>query len=271
MKKPPPCIALLTDFGNADVYGGLLKAVIYSVCPAAAIIDLCHGIEPQNVLHGAAVLESSYEYFPEGTVFVCVVDPGVGTPRKILAVKSRDYYFIGPDNGLLAPVIKRERGAKVRLLENRKFFRPGPFSSTFHGRDIMAPVAAHLAKSGGVRFSQLGPLAKNFHRLEIPRPVKMRRFIEGLVLYFDHYGNAVTNIRKEDMLEDFWKGRQVQVKRKNIGFIRSHYAGDKNKPLALFNSFSRLEIAWPAGSAKDRMGLAIGDKVRIRSGNEPEI
>ena len=173
-------IVLLTDFGYQDHYAGVLRGVIASIAPRCPLLDLTHGIEPQNILEGAFQLLQGYSFFPSKTIFVCVVDPGVGTRRMILCAKTKRYYFIAPDNGLLDPVLTREGDYEVRSLENPKFMK-SPASSTFHGRDKMAPAAAHLAKS--VRFfSQLGPRLHRIEPLAVPETIRTETAVRGEIL-----------------------------------------------------------------------------------------
>ena len=263
--KEQPAIVLLTDFGYTDVYAGLLKAVIYSISPSAPVLDLTHGIEPQNILRAAFVLENSYQFYPQGTIFVCVVDPGVGTGRKILCVKTSRYYFIAPDNGVLSRVLEREKIVEIRHIENPKFYISQAPSKTFHGRDIMAPAAAHLVRTQGRVFKKLGPRASQTTRYNIPKVKKTKNEVEGQILYFDYYGNAITNVSLNDIPQSQRKNASVIVKKIKLGPIQTTYGNEKQKKLrALFNSFSMLEIALPRGSAKKFAALKIEDPVLIR-------
>jgi len=266
MKK---AIALMSDFGLTDPYVGVLKAVILGIAPEARVVDLTHGIEAQNVIHGASVLETSYTYFPTGTIFVCVVDPGVGTHRKIICAQSSRYHFIGPDNGLLSGTLQKERGVTIRSLENKKFFLKTETSRTFHGRDVMAPTAAWLWKSKNKNtFTQVGPKLSSLHDLKIPPIKKIKGGLEGTILYFDHFGNAITNIDRENANQAFWKKSEVSLSNHSLGRLASTYGSGTSTLKALFNSFSKLELAIPCGNAKEEAKLSVGDSVKVTALHE---
>ena len=258
-----PAIVLLTDFGLEDNYVGLLKAVIASISSRTNVIDLTHQIQPQNRVHGAVMLEISYPFFPKGSIFVCVVDPGVGSKRRILCLKTSHYYFLAPDNGLLSLVGRRERFRTLRSVENKKFFRTRIPSSTFHGRDMMAPVGAHLARGGARVFRALGPVISEMQQVGVPTVKHRKGFLEGEILYFDHFGNAITNVKKNDASESFWEKSALEIRRYRLGHLRENYSGAKRKMTALFNSFDQLEIAVPGGSAQRFAHLKAGEKVKI--------
>ena len=259
-------IVLLTDFGFKDHYVGSLKGVILSINPNVTIIDLSHGVEAQNIVQAACLLETSYHHFPKGTLFVSVVDPGVGTKRKILCVQTDRYYFIAPDNGLLAPTLKHEKRIQIRSVTNSKFFWQKDISSTFHGRDIMAPTAAHISKAeqAATAFTQVGPKLKKIQSLAMPRIKKLRTGLQGEIVYFDHFGNAATNIHRDDSAGTFWRMAEVQVKDLPCGRLVSTYVKAEHGLIALFDSSNRLEIAVPKGNAKEECSLTIGDTVTVR-------
>lgn len=259
---PNPPIVLLTDYGPQDHYVAVLKGVILSIHSGARIVDLCHDIEPQNVLRAGLMLSASYAYFPKGAIFVCVVDPGVGTSRKILCAKTPAYTFIGPDNGLLAPVLAGLNHAAVRQITNAEFFFTANPSATFHGRDIMAPVAARLARWD--IFDDLGPRVRSFCKLEVPAVRKSRNTAAGEVLFFDRFGNAVTNIRRSDAVGGFWKKAVISVNGAPAGKVRADYQAASGL-FALFNSAGLLELAVSSDSAQRRYGLLAGDPVRAES------
>ncbi len=258
-----PLIVLLTDFGLRDHYVGTLKGVILSICPEARIIDLSHGIEPQNVAQAALLLETSYAVFPKGSIFVCVVDPGVGTKRKALCVKTSNYYFIGPDNGILSLALNHEKRLAIRSIENRRFFLKSIPSSTFHGRDIFSPTAAHLARKN--IFNQLGPKVSTIHSIALPKVKKRGNRLEGEILYFDHFGNAITNIHERDGSVDLWKKANIFVRDITLGKLRRTYGEGPKTLCAVLNSSSQLEIAVPHGNAKTEASLEIGDEVGVVS------
>lgn len=199
VKHQPCVITLMTDFGDQDAYVGIMKGVITEVNPRANIIDICHSIPPQDIFKGAYLLYTSYKYFPKGTIHVAVVDPGVGSKRNIVCVETRNYLFLTPDNGILGFIIQEERPKRIIRVTNNNYFLPAP-SNTFHGRDVFAPVAAHL--SLGIKPKQLGNATKQLEHLSIPQPVrKNTRQLEGQIISIDHFGNLVTNITKSHLEE----------------------------------------------------------------------
>ena len=257
-------IVLLTDFGIQDPYVGILKGVILSLHPKGIFLDLGHEIEPQNVLQAGHVLEMSYPYFPKGSIFLCVVDPGVGTSRKILCARTRDYFFIGPDNGLLAPALFREKSVRIREVRNADYFLTKVPSATFQGRDVMAPVAARLSRAPKPEelFKALGPEIKNFRKLAVPAVLKTSRSRQGRILYFDRFGNAITNIRLSDAPGDFWQKARFYAGGKPLGRLSRTYASSSARLAVLWNSFNQLEIAAPNHSARERGKLKQGNPVR---------
>jgi S-adenosylmethionine hydrolase len=256
-----PLIVLLTDFGLQDAYVGEMKGTLYAFQPDARIVDLTHGIGAQQVLQGAIVLENAYAYFPKGSIFVCVVDPGVGTRRKILCARSSRYYFLGPDNGLLSLALTRERAVKIRSVENPRFFR-AQVAPTFHGRDIMAVVAAYLTR--GNVFSKLGPALRHPKSLNIPAIRKTPGKIVGQILFFDHFGNALTNIRRAHLDRKLGPSVRVFAGRQDLGGLRKTYGAGVRRLCALWNSTDYLEIALPGGSAKEQARLKRGTRIEIR-------
>ena len=254
----------MTDFGYHDPYVGMMKGVLLCVHPRAVLIDLTHEIAPQNVLQGALILDNAYRYFPQGSVFVCVVDPGVGTSRKAIAVRVGKYLFVGPDNGLFDRVVRRSKKAEIRVLKNPSLLMQSKVpSATFHGRDVFAPAAAVLAKSPG-RFRDCGPALHRIVPLRMPAPKREGGTLCGKILYFDHFGNAITNIsfsdlpgRRQEKFEVFLKGR-------NLGRMQRTYGAVQKPLIALINSASYVEIARPGGSARDFGKLRPGDPVRIK-------
>ena len=257
-----PPIVLLTDFGMRDHYVASMKGVILSIHPEAQIVDLTHEVEAQSIQQAALLLENSFSYFPAGTIFVCVVDPEVGTKRKILCVKTKKYYFLAPDNGLLTLALKDQKGVVIHSVENPKFFLNQTPSSTFHGRDIFSPVAARLAQKD--IFNALGPKIVKMRLLDLPRIKKTKKGLQGEILYFDHFGNAITNIKEQDASPEFWKKAKAQVKELQLGKLHLNYTSRGTGLLtALLNSSSRLEIAVPGGSAKETAGLEVGDTITV--------
>jgi S-adenosylmethionine hydrolase len=252
-------ITLTTDFGTRDWFVGTMKGVILRLNPRATIVDLTHEISPGDIRGAAFALMASAGFFPKGTVHLAVVDPGVGGARQAIAVQTADYFFVGPDNGVLSFALARERIKSVRRLENGKFFLQ-PVSRTFHGRDIFAPVAAHLSR--GVSFQKLGPIQKDFVRLPWPESKRTRNGIEGEIGYLDRFGNAITNIPNPDL--ELRDNREVRAGRKRLGPVRAFYqAVPVGHAVVVPGSSGFLEIAVNGGSAAKRFGLEIGDRVSV--------
>jgi S-adenosyl-L-methionine hydrolase (adenosine-forming) len=253
-------IALLTDFGTKDWFAAELKAVILSVNPRATIVDITHDIAPGDVTAAAFNLLACHAWFPKGTVFVAVVDPGVGSKRAALAVKAggaRGYVFVGPDNGLFSLILDNYYKSEVRSLENTRYFQK-EISSTFHGRDIFAPVAAHL--SLGVAFEKLGPKVTttvNLSTMTAARATK--KGIEGCVIYVERFGNAVTNISSSLASQ----ASRIRVKGRTIPLCGSYSDVAQGRPVAVIGSCGFVEISVNRGNAAQKMGLKIGDRVIV--------
>jgi len=252
----------MTDFGTRDSYAGSMKGVILNIFPRATVVDLTHEIEPQNVKQGAFILEAAYPYFPSGSLFVSVVDPGVGSERRILAVKTKTGIFLVPDNGLITRILQREKLWVARAVTNQRFFMK-KISSTFHGRDCFAPTAAHLAKNPE-QFYKLGPLITNPRRLSFPEPKKQGKKWIGEIIYFDHFGNAFTNIPRNLVGLELKNALRVRIGRRNLGFVRrSYFEVEKGKAVAVFSSTDLVEIAVNHGSARKNLKLREGTPVEI--------
>lgn len=261
-RMPTAVLTLLSDFGTADAYVGIMKGVILGIAPNARIVDLTHAIPPQHIVTGALALRHAAPHFPHGTVHVAVVDPGVGTERPPIAIETQRAVLVGPDNGLLALAARDQGVHAVRRIENPALMRPA-LSPTFHGRDVFAPVGAHLA--AGLPFAELGSEVGAFVETDVARARVSPHGIDGEVVHVDHFGNLMTNIHA-DMLAGFDRCTvQVTVADIAVGAIRSVYAGvDSGSPLALINSWDCLEVAVRNGSAADRLGLGVGAPVRVR-------
>lgn len=252
-------ITLLTDFGYKDNFVGVMKGVIISINPKAHLIDLCHEVEPQDIMGAAFALKTAYKYFPKGTIHLVVIDPGVGSQRLPILVKTKDYYFIGPDNGILSLALEEEEIEGIIYLDNYEFhFRP--VSNTFHARDIFAPVAAQLSK--GISYQLFGKAIKDYKKIILPKPKVSINSIKGEVIYIDRFGNLFTNF-SEDLKKKI-KNPTIKIRDKTIKSIKSSYAEAKpNKLLAIWGSSSFLEIAVNLGSAKNTLKANTGDKVEI--------
>ena len=250
----PPAIVLLTDFGTSDPFVGVMKGVVLSRCPGAPVIDLTHHVAPQDIRAGAFSLMTSYSYFPKGSIFVAVVDPGVGSERSILFARTRDHQFLAPDNGLLSWVERKEPFIELRQVSNRKLFL-SEVSHTFHGRDIFAPVAGELA--GGLRTEGLGPIAASMTRIPFPEPKRSKNKTAGLVLSVDRFGNCITNLTAEAAAAVSYKG-------KRLGAVKTHYAAVQDgRPLAVAGSSGFIELCVRKDSFAKKYNAKIGDPVDL--------
>lgn len=252
-------ITLTTDFGHSDAYVGAMKGVILGVNPSARIVDLSHDIAPQNIRQGAFILASAYRFFPKGTIHVAVVDPGVGSRRKLICVKTPSAYFMAPDNGILTPVFEAEKSFTVREISNRAFFRKH-ISATFHGRDIFASCAGRLSKQN--IFTRLGPVVKDVKRMAWPRPRVLKGKICGEVLSVDSFGNLITNIPANCLGKS--RSFDVQVGRRRVSVWGKCYAdGKPGQLMALIGSMDYLEVSVPNGSAAALTGARAGTEVKV--------
>lgn len=262
-------ITLLTDFGYDSYFVPSMKGVILSINPRATIIDITHEIPPQNIVKAAFTLWASYKYFPRGTVHVVVVDPGVGTSRRPIVIKTKNYFFVGPDNGVLMMAAEDDGIEEVRVIENTKYMRPS-VSYTFHGRDIFAPVAAYL--SLGIEFSTIGSPINDAVKLSLTKPMINKGFVRASVIYVDHFGNAYTNIKSENIKAlgiDYGSELQVEFPRINltlkIKFLRAYGYANVGEALALINSEGFLELAIRNGNFSGKFGVVEGDEVVIKA------
>ena len=260
-----PCglVTMTTDFGTADGYLGAMKGSILNHDARLRIENIAHEIPPQNIIHGATALAAAAPYWPKGTVHMVVVDPGVGTERRALAAVAGGQCFVAPDNGVLGPTLERLGPVLCHQIERNRDtepFLPVDLAPTFHGRDLFAPIAAALA-SGALSPHQTGPRCEP---LPLPRPHPLHRgnHIEGTILLFDHFGNAITNLPREDLPET------CSVKLPGGGGVVSlcRTYGDvaEGEPLALIGSGGCLEIAIRNGNAKRSLGLRVDDKLQVR-------
>lgn len=257
-----PClITLTTDFGLDDPFAGVMKGVILGLAPDVQIIDITHNIDPQNLIAGAFILESVAPSFPPGTVHIAVVDPGVGSARRPIAVESGGHTFLAPDNGLLTPFL--QPGAAVTVLTEERYFRH-PVSATFHGRDVFAPAAAWLAR--GTELSKMGMTMDHPVRLDIRQPVFMNGVLAGEVIHADRFGNLTTNITRRKLHEHFTQGGAIRLSFGSGGELpfASHYSALAPGECGfLVNSWERVEIFMREGSAKAHFKCGIGQAVRI--------
>jgi S-adenosylmethionine hydrolase len=260
-----PIVTLLTDFGLADPYVGIMKGVILSRCPGVAIVDLCHDVPPQHVLAGAFLLHTATPYFPPGTIHVAVVDPGVGSARRALAARIGGQLFLAPDNGLLSYALETGPVQVVRAVTARRLYLP-EVSATFHGRDVFAAVAGHLA--GGLSLGRVGPEVPDPLRLPIPRPhLEAGLGMRGEVLWIDRFGNCITNIHRQELaalLGGPPGGLQVFVRDHLVGSILGYFAeAGRGEPGAVIGSTGHLELFLGQGSLAAAWALAPGDRVVV--------
>ncbi|UCC40935.1 MAG: SAM-dependent chlorinase/fluorinase [Candidatus Aminicenantes bacterium] len=263
--KKNPVIALMTDFGEDDFFVGSLKGVIAKINPSAQIIDITHRIPSFDVGAASLVLLSSYNYFPKRTIFLVVVDPGVGSFRRILLAKTKEFFFIAPDNGVLSLVIEDEKIEKLIELKNMKFFLPR-LSGTFEGRDKMAPVAAWLSK--GISCEEFGAEIKQYKKLKIQKPVLKGKEIIGQIVYIDKFGNLITNIPGPmlDSLQAKSKKVRLVLNIKGIeikSFVQSYSDAKRAELVFLVDSLWMVEIAAREASAAKKLKAKIGDEARI--------
>ncbi len=258
-------VTLLTDFGRGDVYAGLLHGVILGIVPHLRVVDLTHDVAPQAVLEAAFLLESAYRYFPPGTVHLAVVDPGVGTARPLIAMEAGPAFFVAPDNGLLTVVWQglgdgERTAARIVELTEPGFWLP-QVSSTFHGRDILAPVAAHLA--AGRPLEEVGRPRQGLMLLPEAQPtIAPNGTVQGRIVHVDRFGNCGTNIPAGSL----GSASVVTAGGHPVGWLRRTYADvAPGQPLALAGSDGRLEIAVREGSAAEALGLRVGDPVGVRT------
>jgi S-adenosylmethionine hydrolase len=261
-------ITLTTDFGERDPYVAMMKGVVLSINPWARIVDITHGISAGSIQEGSTIIEEAFRYFPPGTIHVGVVDPGVGGKRRPIAVVAEGHFFVGPDNGLFWPIIDVHPPTEVIHLTEKRYWMD-TISSTFHGRDIFAPVAAHLSR--GIDPYLLGEKIDNPITLGHPSVRREHDLLVGEVIRVDHFGNLITNITGEELSElPSSENLVVTIGGLALKGIRTTY-GDvsEGEPLALMGSSSLLEIAVNRGSAVEKLGdeCGVGTKVIVRFGD----
>ena len=248
-------IALLSDFGANDPFVGTMKGVILTKAPGLTIIDITHQIPPQDIQAAAFYLMASVPFMPKGTLFIAVVDPTVGMGRGILWARTKNHQFITPDNGILSWVGEREKIEEVRFINNSALFLPR-ISSTFHGRDIMAPVAAAIAK--GLPEKSIGPVLRDYRRFPYPRPEKTGNRVTGQVIVIDHFGNAITNITRQYLTA---KSIFTVADRLVKGLKLTYASVPEGEPLALIGSFGFLEFSIRNGNFSRAFGVKAGSAV----------
>jgi S-adenosyl-L-methionine hydrolase (adenosine-forming) len=270
-------ITLTTDFGYHDAYVAAVKGAILSINPEATIIDISHSIEPQNILQAAFILNAAYRYFPKQTVHVAVVDPGVGSEREGIILKTPSAFFVAPDNGILSYVVDDlfhvespsaksahdlnevvfKSGVEAVAITDPRFWRH-PVSPTFHGRDIFAPVAAGLSLD--ISIYEFGGKINSLHILPVPRPsLDPEGNLTGQVLHVDHFGNLITNIKSKDLPG---KDAMIDIAGYLIQGVNNYYTQNKGV-MAIAGSSGYLEISLRDGSACDFLGMAVGDEIKV--------
>jgi S-adenosylmethionine hydrolase len=260
-------IALCTDFGTRDAYVAQLKGAILSIHPTAQLVDLTHEVGAFDVRAAAYLLDAAARYFPTRTIFVAVVDPGVGTARRpLLLATQAEKFYVGPDNGLFTRVMERERLKAAYVLTQSAYFRQ-PVSATFHGRDIFGPVAAHLAQ--GVDPAHFGPRIEEVVRLPYVPPQRLGETVSGEVIHLDHYGNIATNIPSEmltDLVPGQWLTLTLADHTQGLLWVETYGAGPQDQLVCLINSNGEFEIALPGGNAAARLGVRTGERMVLGPG-----
>lgn len=250
-----PIIAILTDFGTKDGFVGAMKGVILGINPQAIIVDITHHVEPFNVFHGALLLKSHFSYFPKGTTFLCVVDPGVGSERLPLVVKAGDYTFVGPYNGIfdlaLRSIEEKPQAYKIERYTLSKISR------TFHGRDVFAPAAAYIS-TGLMPFEFGDPVEYKFI-LEWEEPKRKGSYILGKVVYFDHFGNCITNIPCGNYSEVIFRDKVLRV-------VNHYLEAEKGTPALICGSFDLMELFIPMESAREKLKVKLGEEIIVKDG-----
>jgi S-adenosyl-L-methionine hydrolase (adenosine-forming) len=259
-------ITLLTDFGISDAYAAMMKGVVLFINRNAVLIDITHNIKAGSIYQGAEILKDSYPYFPEGTVHVAVVDPGVGSCRRLMAMKAAGHFFVGPDNCIFWPVIKENPDAEIINLTEKRYFL-SHVTNTFHGRDIFAPVAAHI--SLGIEIDKLGHPISDPEKLTLPQPYIKDTVLLGEITRVDNFGNLISNIAAK-ALADFLGDKQqvIHIGDFKIPEICDTYSDkDEGELIALINSSGYLEIAVNLGKASEYLGKSydqiIGMRVKV--------
>ncbi|GHC09376.1 SAM hydrolase/SAM-dependent halogenase family protein [Cerasicoccus arenae] len=253
-------IAFLTDFGDQDWYAAAMKGAVLSICPSCNIVDITHAIKPGNISAGAFILSQCWQDFPIGTVFLAVVDPGVGSDRLPVALEAEGRLFVGPDNGLFGWL--GDQVTCCHRIANAYLFRE-VVTHTFHGRDIFGPVAARLAK-GEIKVSEVGPEISGLVTVPWPEPIYDDDEAHGRILYIDHYGNAITNLRQDEL-----KGRYklanavISLHPRRLSLLKAFSDAPQGQPLAYFGSGGLLEIAVNGGNAAQLLDLRLDQHVEV--------
>lgn len=260
-------ITLTTDFGLKDGNVGVMKGVILGINPEVRLVDISHQVGPQDVREGAWILGRSAPFFPPETIHVAVVDPGVGTARRPLAARLGEQLFVGPDNGLMTPILEQAEQAgetiEVVQLDQPRFWR-AEISHVFHGRDIFSPAAAHWAQ--GIPLRDLGTPIADPVRLDLPKPQKAGDTMRGEVMHIDAFGNVASNIRRQDLAD--WGEVEVGLRGATVrGLVRTFGERPPGDVIALYGSTGNLIISVVNGNAAERIGARVGDTIEVRAMN----
>ena len=270
-------ITLTTDFGTQDAYVSAMKGVMLSIAPDVRLIDVTHAISPQDVMEAAFVLQGALPYFPEGTVHLVVVDPGVGSERRPIALKHKGQWFVGPDNGVFSLILNRQEPDKVVELDKPALWRTETPSATFHGRDIFAPVAAHLAS--GRSLEEVGTPTDALTSLRWAFPMVVQHTVEGWVVHIDRFGNCITNITRNTVAEAFPDLDTEVLYRPQLptplpvkcyvgssildAIYPTYSSVEEGDPLVAFGSSGFLEVAVNGGAASELLNIRKSDSVKL--------
>lgn len=260
-----PVITLTTDFGNKDPFVGIMKGVILNINPYTTIVDITHGISAHNIIEAAFVIENSFSFFPRRTIHVVVVDPGVGSSRRAILVATDNHYFIGPDNGVFSRIYQISENPIVINITSEHYFLPKR-SSTFHGRDVFAPVAGWLSR--GIEISNFGERIQDYVSIDIPNIIrKADNIIEGKVIYIDGFGNLITNIPAIEIekLLNISVDKKLKIFIKDMEApLKGYYSECKDDRLySIINSFGYLEFFIYKGNASSTLDIKVGEKVSV--------
>lgn len=255
-------VTLTTDFGTRDAYAGAMKGVLYRIDANIEVVDITHEIGPQDVMEAALTLAASCPWYPAGTVHTAVVDPGVGGSRRAVALRTKHFILVGPDNGIFSLLLRRDALIEARAIRNEALWLH-PVSATFHGRDIFAPVAGYLAAGGDLR--KVGPKIRKLAGLDLSEPERKRGRLVAQAIHVDRFGNVVTNLGQR-ALEQFCEpgACRIEVGPFTLEGVRRTYSDvKKGEPLALFGSSGMLEISVNGGRADEGLGITVGDCLEI--------
>lgn len=262
-----PIITLTTDFGLKDPFAGLMKGVMQGINPNANIVDITHGIKRHNVFEASQVISMSYKYFPPATIHVVIVDPGVGSMRRPLLVVTEDHYFLGPDNGIFTPIFEEQKSTFFRVLHvTASHYYLSMSGSTFHGRDIFAPIAAWLSK--GVESRKMGEEIHDYMKIPIPGTVITdNKTITGEIVSIDNFGNAISNIKKDDLAKlatvESNMNFSINYNSETLPLVNYYAENENDKLTAIINSFGHVELFAFRQSASEKYNIKIGDSIIV--------